>query len=78
MSINPFTTEARFYVLNAMVKYITTGQPATIIRTRLHKSRSSRDKLEFDLSNFVNQYPSKGLPIWHGLPDIRPIEVTNS
>ena len=21
------------------------------------------------------QYPSNGLPIWHGLPDIRPIEV---
>ena len=24
-----------------------------IIETRLHKSRSSRDELEFDLSNFV-------------------------
>ena len=24
-----------------------------------------------------NQYPSNGLPIWHGLPDIRPIEVNN-
>ena len=28
--------------------------------------------------NDPNQYPSNGLPIWHGLPDIRPIEVTNS
>ena len=26
----------------------------------------------------IYQYPSNGLPIWHGLPDIRPIEVTNS
>ena len=24
-----------------------------LMRTRLHKSRSSRDELEFDLSNFV-------------------------
>ena len=28
-------------------------------------------------SNDPNQYPSNGLPIWHGLPDIRPIEVNN-
>ena len=28
--------------------------------------------------NDPNQYPSNGPPIWHGLPDIRPIEVTIS
>ena len=27
--------------------------------------------------NVPNQYPSNGLPIWHGFPDIRPIKVNN-
>ena len=27
--------------------------------------------------NDPNQYPGNGLPIWHGLPDIKPIEVNN-
>ena len=27
--------------------------------------------------NDPTQYPSNGLPIWHGLPDISPIEVNN-
>ena len=37
-----------------------------------------RQRLQTSIEiNDPNQYPSNGLSIWHGSPDIRPIEVNN-
>ena len=56
----------------------------TSIEVLLHPPQSQSDEpsdIRGSLSPtivYTAQYPSNGLPIWHGLPDIRPIELTNS